>query len=265
MNINHAESNCSNNKYFKKHKKNHPYIINKITIAAICTSISIIFSFLSSDTPLGFSPLPITYLRINIAVVFLIIIFLITNFYFAVVANFISSLSAFTGGPVAFLASFLSNMSYLIILYWFNLFFLKVFDNIKKKNDNDNDYRKIFLICFPEIFSTIFISIFLAFLNGILITPLYWYSYEFINSPSFIEAMYNWKNDFITSLRSKTFQAFSFIDNYWQVIFIVYISFNLINFSICSIIVVNFKIILLKIKNKDGFLNKNLGGILWRI
>lgn len=251
---------------FKKinHEKDSSLVTKKIAITSVFLSLAMIFSFLSTLMPLPFLA---SFLNLNLSSIFLAIIMLLVNFYYSVFAIFITSLLVFANpGPalwVGVLVNFFSNLIFISVLYLVNkLFINKIFDKDNCQEIKHNSGLNLKWHYASEIIAVITTSFILSTLNGLIFTPLFWYSARLLiglSSPSFIEAMriYN-------SSQSSSILMLG-IPNYWAGIYALYMAFNLFNFSICSIGITMAKSFIIKSRALKVISGKDLGGLLWKV
>lgn len=235
--------------------------IKKISITSIFLSMAIIFSYLSTWMPLDFlSP----FLKINLSSIFLGIILLSVNFKYAVFSTIVSSFVQFAGASpsttyVGVLINMISNLIFISILFIINKLLLP--RTLKKSHNLQLGLKKYNVKWHyaSEILTVLLTSLTLTVLNGILFTPLNWYVFSLLpglNSISFLEA------ESIYNSSSGAQVLMLGIPNYWAGIFALYMSFNLLNFSIVSIGISGAKIFIIE----SGVLSKmspdSLGGLL---
>ncbi len=207
----------------------HTNLSKEIALTALLTGLAIIFSILSNFFIVPFA----TWLTIDLSPLFIVAIYMFVRNHpiiYSVTSAIGVSLFAFINvglaGWVGVLINLFSNLTFLLT----SILFLKLFNKMFINN-------KLYYLVSIGL-SCIVTTFILTILNGILFTPLYW-SY-FINQKmiSFIEAM-KWydQNPSVYLL---------YIPGYWAGIFGLYVSFNLIKFSICSFVLINIAIIFKK-------------------
>lgn len=195
------------------HAQKERSVIQKITFTGMMLSLVLLFQFLEKFMPLGFG-----YVNINITLLFILPVFYLNGFWYGVGVL----LLRFGLGPLVSSGNYstLNMVSQFVllacesiaILYMF--LFSHLFDFIKKH------ILKLVVISSATIIAT---SITAALLNGMLFTPLYWYVLGYIESPTISNAM---------EAYPYAKELYFFIPSYWPAMFGVYITANIIKFSI---------------------------------
>lgn len=204
-----------------------------MTLSAMSLSFYTIFAFIGNT----YFPLPIfgNFLNLDISLVFLIPLAFMCSvkwwFTSAFLSGFFNFLWAGAGGWIG-----------AIFNVMVNVFTLFVFWGLKKliiKNNKEKLLKiKIALVIF---ISTIICILFNCVINGILFTPLYWWSYQ-IGPASFIEM------EKIYNSTESLHGYLLFIPKYWPAIFATYGSFNLLKFGLVGILL--FPLIIIMYKSK---------------
>nr|WP_255565862.1 hypothetical protein [Mycoplasma sp. E35C] len=181
-------------------------------------ALAIIFAYVSSLIRIPFfSNLSLT---IDISVVFLIPVIYISSLASSLLLASVLSLIHFIWNPsnwIGILFLTITNIFTILIFYLLNLILNKTKLRSKKAK-----WLVIWLLIVP-------ISMFLySAINGILITPLYWWWFKAVNTINFIEVA-NYYNS-VSNLRAYLL----FINDYWTGIFSLYSFFNLIKFVLIA-------------------------------
>lgn len=214
----------------KSHYWNENRTVFNIALSGIFLALVLIFQFLSSQFFSVFG-----FLNINFTVVFIIVLYLATNYKYALamlVLRFLISPAVGSGytiiGILGHFILLISDLSYIIIFVVFHVIFIKY--------SKVNIYLNIAL---SFSIATILNALWMSILNGLIFTPLYLslfskgtipanFIYYVENPPSIIDVFG--------------------INSYWGIIFALYLSFNLINFTLVSFITSTVTIALLKAK-----------------
>lgn len=189
--------------------------IKSMALTSIMLALNAIFSFVSNT----YLPLPFlsSFLTFDISLIFLVPIIFLCDKKWWIIASFGSGLFTFlwsgVGGWVGAIFNVIVNVCFSF------LFFCS-----KKIYTKDNKLNKKSFI-FSLVVKLIIIILFNCLLNGFLFTPLYWWTFNVINSPNFLlaEKIYN-SNE---SLRLYLF----YMPNYWSGIFTLYSLFSLLKFG----------------------------------
>ncbi|QMT98747.1 hypothetical protein H3143_01265 [Mycoplasma tullyi] len=200
-------------------KKRNNYSFNfKLSFNAGMLALAIIFAYLSSLVKIPFfSSLSLT---IDISIVFLIPVIYISSIYSAVALSITLSLIHFIWNA--------SNWIGIIFLTIINIFTILIFAflnwllNKTKLKDKKVKWLVIWILIIP-ILMVLFSAI-----NGILITPLYWWWFRAVRTINFIEVA-----KFYNSSPNLRFFLL-FINDYWTGIFALFSLFNLIKFSLVA-------------------------------
>ncbi len=181
-------------------------------------ALAIIFAYLSSLIRIPFfSSLSLT---IDISIVFLIPVIYISSIGSALTLAVSLSLIHFIWNS--------TNWIGIIFLTIINIFTIIIFTffnwllNLTKLKTKKVKWLIIWILIIP-----IFMFIFSA-INGILITPLYWWWFRAVKTVNFIEVAKYYNSN--SNLRF----FLLFINDYWTGIFSLYSLFNLIKFSLVA-------------------------------
>ncbi|WP_412032330.1 MPN527 family putative ECF transporter permease subunit [Malacoplasma muris] len=212
--FNTSNSNITQNKISEKTKQ-----IRAMAITSCFLAISILVSFATNYIKITFLG---DFLTLDLSLVFIVPIIFICNIFWALFAGIVCGLAAFiwmgTGlwvGPI-----FIIVINVIIILLVYLWYFI-IFKKIKKTS------IKLSLTLLITLILLMFLG---SLLNGLIFTPLYWWIYNVIPIPSFIEA-------------EKWYQSqgpnpyLIYINTYWNGIFGLYSAFNLLKFGVIFIII----------------------------
>lgn len=213
----------------KSHYWNENRTIFNIALSGIFLALVLIFQFLSSQFFSVFG-----FLNINFTVVFIIVLYLATNYKYALamlVLRFLISPAVGSGytiiGILGHFILLISDLSYIIIFVVFHVIFIK--------------YSKVNIylnIAISFSIATILNALWMSILNGLIFTPLYLSLISKGTLPA----------NFIYYVENPSeFNVFG-INSYWGNIFALYLAFNLINFTLVSFITSTVTIALLKAK-----------------
>lgn len=213
----------------KSHYWNENRTIFNIALSGIFLALVLIFQFLSSQFFRVFG-----FLNINFTVVFIIVLYLATNYKYALailVLRFLISPAVGSGytiiGILGHFILLISDLSYIIIFVVFHVIFIK--------------YSKVNIylnIAISFSIATILNALWMSILNGLIFTPLYLSLLPGGTLPA----------NFIYYVENPSkFNVFG-INSYWGKIFALYLAFNLINFTLVSFITSTVTIALLKAK-----------------
>lgn len=107
-----------------------------------------------------------------------------------------------------------------------NIFFITIFLFLKKiLINNKHKYWKLLLVHIIASFATIMFNV---LMNGLLYTPLYWYSFKIASSINFIQVQKEYEikpNLYLLNFKK-----------YWAGVFVLYFSFNLIKYTVITFI-----------------------------
>lgn len=107
-----------------------------------------------------------------------------------------------------------------------NIFFITIFLILKKiLINNKHKYWKLLLVHIIASFATIMFNV---LMNGLLYTPLYWYSFKIASSINFIQVQKEYEikpNLYLLNFKK-----------YWAGVFVLYFSFNLIKYTVITFI-----------------------------
>lgn len=215
--------------------------IRSMTLTSVMLGFYLIFAFFCNT----YLPIPFLggFLNFDISLFFLIPLVFICSSKWWVSAGIIGGLMCFiwagSGGWVGAIFNIVVNL-----LTLGSFFVLKiVFIDLTSKKFL---VFKLLLILFLSLIIIIFIN---CLLNGLIFTPLYWWTYSIIKIPSFVEAenTYN-SND---SLRVWLL----FVPKYWDGIFALYSAFNLLKFGVISILMFPLLLIMYKSNIVNNYFN----------
>ncbi|AAT27753.1 MPN527 family putative ECF transporter permease subunit [[Mycoplasma] mobile] len=216
---------------------NNSRIVYNITLSGIFFALVLIFqSFFSLFSIFGF-------LNINFTIVFIIILALVSNFKYALILlilRFIIGPAINSGySEIGILGHFILLVSdvFFILFFTFAYYVLLTWKQIK--------LNKYIILIISSITATIFNAFWMVFLNGLIFTPLF-FALLGQNSANFLFYM---QPQIWNSLKGLFFN----INTYWGGIFTLYTAFNLINFSLVSILFSSITIALFKAKIIENF------------
>ncbi|WP_417568644.1 MPN527 family putative ECF transporter permease subunit [Mycoplasma bradburyae] len=203
----------------KDKKKNNNYSFNfKLSFNASMLALAIIFAYFSSLIKIPFfSSLSLT---IDISIVFLLPVIYISSLISALMLSLTLSLVHFIWNPsnwIGIIFLTIINVFVILIFCFLNWLFNKT--NLKNKKIK---WLIIWILIIP-ISMVLFSAI-----NGILITPLYWWWFRAVKTINFIEIA-----NYYNSTNNLRFFLL-FIDDYWTGIFALYSFFNFAKFSLIA-------------------------------
>ncbi|MBN3535118.1 MPN527 family putative ECF transporter permease subunit [Mycoplasma procyoni] len=193
--------------YFKEKK------VYNIALSGLLSALSLIALFFSSIIP-AFPPFNILGLKVDLSLIFIIIIFFKTNIYYGLASFLIRFLigpflSVSSFDPTLYFGHFILLITGTIYVFWL-LFFVKMI--------------KVNLLA-SLIIATFLTALIMTLLNIFFITPLYFNILKFTDGPFINSTLQTWD----ASLK-KYFLNW----NYFLAFFVAYFPFNLVNFSITS-------------------------------
>ncbi len=199
------------------HAYKNKSVIQRISLSGIFFALVILFQFLETYMPFGD-----TYMNLNFS-----LLFILPVFYFAgpqyglgiivlrlIIGPAMSKLGYSSIGMVSHLILMISSLTAI----GFMSLYSTLFHNIKSNN------KKLILISISTVIST---ALILTLLNGLFFTPMYWHVYGYIDSVSIELA-----KRIYPSISIKFF----FIPSYWGGIFVVFLTGNLLKFSLVYVI-----------------------------
>lgn len=214
--------------------------LRSMTITAVCLAFYAIFAFFCNT----YLPLPFlaNFLNLDISLVFLIPLVFICPIKWwissSLISGFFNFLWASSGGWVGALFNVIVNFTTLLVFYFLNIFLLE-----RKKNKK----HFVFYLILSLIIALVVLVLFNCFINGIFFTPLYWWSFGIITSPSFLFAQQAYES--YDSLKVWLL----FIPNYWDGIMTLYSIFNSLKFGITFVLLFPLLIVIFKSKIVNHF------------
>lgn len=213
--------------------------IRAMTITSCLLAASILISFISNFIKISFLG---DFLTLDLSLVFIIPLIFICNVYWSLLSGVICGLFSFAWSAGLWIGPLLNITVNILTILLVYLFYFKVFRIIKNKQIkktivnnkvvfNLNNYFYFYIKLIITLLLTLIITtLVMAFLNGIVFTPLYWWAYNLLDSPSFVIAN-KWYKDNGPNL------YLLYLPDYWSGIFGLYTSFNVFKLSIVFILV----------------------------
>ncbi|WP_434327264.1 MPN527 family putative ECF transporter permease subunit [Mesomycoplasma hyopneumoniae] len=216
----------------------------KLTVAGILLSLSIIFLIFSHNY-FNWPFFQNLGLKVDLSTLFFIPIFLISGFGIGIICLLIRFLigprlifNTFGGIDIVYFGHFilfLASSIYIFSFLSFRFLLKKIFINSKK--------TKTFIIL-ALIFAVLVTTFLMTYLNGVLITPVYFKLYKITESISLLKMIEHW-----SEIREK-FGGLKL--SYWTFILSAFAPFNLANYSLESFLALPICII------ADYFLSKRV-------
>ncbi|MEG0879400.1 MAG: hypothetical protein RSE95_01900 [Malacoplasma sp.] len=230
-------SNILNKEESKKINVN--WHIKKIAITSIFLALAILTSLGTNFVKIGFLA---DFLSLDISLIFIIPLIFICSYYWAAFGAIVLSLFTFLWPGniwIGVVFNLIVNITFVTLVWLFHKFI-----NIKLISN------KSLSLTINLVLSTLISSLFFTWLNGMLFQPLWWWFYGLSNnSVSFVEVAKLYNLGIISN------SLLLWIPNYWGGIFALYISFNLLKFTIISIITFSLVMILFKSNIIERFNN----------
>ncbi|ADK87200.1 MPN527 family putative ECF transporter permease subunit [Mycoplasmoides pneumoniae] len=195
-------------------KKEQHQLFN-LSFSAMMLALALIASFVSHFISIPF--LSALKLTIDISSVFLIACAFFVSYSWALVITVALSLCSFIWDGNNWIGILTLTIANFAIVSFTRLYF-HIFAQIK--------LRWLWVFSLATLSNTLLLTT----LNGLLITPLYWYWFGYVPTANFVE---------VAKIYNKTpyFHFFLFgVPNYWVGIFALYSLFNVIKFTLVSLI-----------------------------
>ncbi|WP_208895079.1 MPN527 family putative ECF transporter permease subunit [Ureaplasma diversum] len=199
---------------FSRNKKYEPVgvIIKQYTTSSLVLGISILVCY-------GSSFLKFSFLSLDFSLACLSVLVFKVRYKYILLATILLCISNLmhSSNWVGLLVVSLNNLLFMhLLILFYHLYYLRV--------------KKQIMIHLSIIFfiSSVITLLFNVIMNGILYTPLYWYSFNLIKNPSILAAK--------TFYEQKPNLYLLYIPDYWAGIFTLYTIFNLIKYSVVAFV-----------------------------
>ncbi|WP_027333742.1 MPN527 family putative ECF transporter permease subunit [Mycoplasmopsis glycophila] len=205
------------------HNQKRPVILS-ISLTAFLLAIAIILEFIGKTITI------FSFLSINISLFVAFVCFFVLSFKYLnifllaklLVLTFTISWSGFLINFLGVLISTLAQFFIIYFYYLFYLFFQKILKRLKIFQKLCSYYSLTFI--FNYFCAMICATLIMVFLNTFVFNTLYFYAANVITKPSLHEILKNYQ---------ASFSVFFFgIKNYYLGSFVLYLTFNLMNYAI---------------------------------
>ncbi|QJB71055.1 MPN527 family putative ECF transporter permease subunit [Mycoplasma sp. 1654_15] len=218
----------------------HKSTVFNITVSGVFLALSLIFFVLSHQKFFTWPVVSSIGLKVDLSTLFILPIFVIANTLCGVAVLVIR----FVLGPfivpsasldIDYFGNFILLFSSAIFIFLFLLLNKFIFKNegkqsISTESQCSNSKKKLYKNLFLNLLcSTIVTSLLLTILNALFFTPVFFKLYKLTNNISPIDLAKKWNTD-------KVLKTFSLSLNYFLWAFVLYFPFNLVNFTVTSIL-----------------------------